>query len=175
VAGYTPCPIVNGIPYYQDTNTHNETKLSVETNNGVELRLADDSTERARIKIAGSGYTSVSASGNTITISSTGDGNTYGRSENTTSKIFLMGTTTQSNSNKISYSNVNCFAQNGYLYSGGNKVLTAHQSVSNSAPELAWGQTSTIGTIGGTSLTVKMPANPNTNTTYTFATGDSNG
>ena len=47
---------------------------------------------------------------------------TYGRSGNTTSKIFLMGTTTQSTSNKTSYSNVSCYASGGYLYSGGTKV-----------------------------------------------------
>lgn len=34
----------------------------------------------------------------------------------------------------------------------------------NSAPTLAWGATSTIGTVFGTELTVKMPANPNTDT-----------
>lgn len=45
--------------------------------------------------------------------------------------------------------------------------LTSHQTVSNSAPTLAWGTTSTIGTIGGTALTVKMPANPNTDTHHT--------
>lgn len=47
--------------------------------------------------------------------------------------------------------------------------------VSNSAPTLAWNTTSTIGTVDGVDLTVKMPANPNSNTTYTVATGDSNG
>ena len=35
-------------------------------------------------------------------------------------------------------------------------------SVTNSAPTLSWGNTSTIGTVDGTSLTVRMPANPNT-------------
>lgn len=38
-------------------------------------------------------------------------------------------------------------------------------SVSNSAPTLSWGATSTIGTVSGTALTVKMPANPNTHYT----------
>lgn len=54
-------------------------------------------------------------------------------------------------------------------------------SVSNSAPTLSWGATSTIGTVSGTALTVKMPANPNTDTHYTAslvtstsATGTSN-
>ena len=40
--------------------------------------------------------------------------------------------------------------------------LTSHQSVTNSAPTLSWGSTSTIGSVGGTNLTVTMPANPNT-------------
>lgn len=40
-------------------------------------------------------------------------------------------------------------------------------AVSNKAPTLAWGTTSTIGTIGGTALTVKMPGNPNTDTHWT--------
>ena len=37
---------------------------------------------------------------------------------------------------------------------------------SNNNPTLSWGATSTVGTVGGVALTVKMPANPNTNTTY---------
>ena len=37
---------------------------------------------------------------------------------------------------------------------------------SNSNPTLAWGTKSTVGTVGGVALTVTMPANPNTNTTY---------
>ena len=35
-------------------------------------------------------------------------------------------------------------------------------SFSNSAPTLSWGNTSTVGTVGGTKLTVTMPSNPNT-------------
>ena len=49
----------------------------------------------------------------------------------------------------------------------GSGYLTSHQSVTNNAPTLAWGATSTIGTIGGTALTVKMPGNPNTDTHWT--------
>ena len=40
-------------------------------------------------------------------------------------------------------------------------------AVTNSAPTLAWSTTSTIGTVAGTSLQVKMPANPNTDTKVT--------
>ena len=49
----------------------------------------------------------------------------------------------------------------------GSGYLTSHQSVTNNAPTLAWGATSTIGTIGETALTVKMPGNPNTDTHWT--------
>ena len=47
-------------------------------------------------------------------------------------------------------------------------------AVTNSAPTLAWGTTSTIGTVAGTNLQVKMPANPNTDTkvTQTVTTSD---
>lgn len=40
-------------------------------------------------------------------------------------------------------------------------------AVTNSAPTLAWSTTSTIGTVAGTNLQVKMPANPNTDTKVT--------
>ncbi len=40
---------------------------------------------------------------------------------------------------------------------------------------LAWNTENTVYTVGGHAIKVKLPANPNTNTTYTFATGDSNG
>ena len=43
---------------------------------------------------------------------------------NTTSKIYLAGATTQED-NPQTYSNVNCYASGGYLYSGGSKVLTS--------------------------------------------------
>ena len=41
----------------------------------------------------------------------------------------------------------------------------------NKAATLSWGTTSTIATVGGTDITVKMPSNPDTNTTYTAGTG----
>lgn len=45
-------------------------------------------------------------------------------------------------------------------------------AVTNSAPTLAWGTTSTIGTVAGTNLQVKMPANPNTDTKNTAGSTD---
>ena len=50
-------------------------------------------------------------------------------------------------------------------------TFTCHVPVNNSAPTLSWGQTSTIGTVDGTPLTVKMPGNPNTDTKYSAGTG----
>ena len=50
-------------------------------------------------------------------------------------------------------------------------TFTCHVPVNNSAPTLNWGQTSTIGTVDGTPLTVKMPGNPNTDTKYFAGTG----
>lgn len=50
-------------------------------------------------------------------------------------------------------------------------TFTCHVPVNNSAPTLNWGQTSTIGTVDGTPLTVKMPANPDTDTKYSAGTG----
>lgn len=48
-------------------------------------------------------------------------------------------------------------------------------SFSNNAPTLAWGTTSTIGTVGGTALTVTMPANPNTHYTTGISVGNNDG
>lgn len=50
-------------------------------------------------------------------------------------------------------------------------TFKCHVPVSNSAPTLNWGQTSTIGTVDGKPLTVKMPGNPNTDTRYSAGTG----
>ena len=47
------------------------------------------------------------------------------------------------------------------------EFLTEHQTVTNSAPTLSWNTTSTIGSVGGTNLTVNMPSNPNTDTQMT--------
>lgn len=38
--------------------------------------------------------------------------------------------------------------------------LTSHQAVSDNNPTLAWGTTSTVGTVGNTELRVTMPSNP---------------
>src|SRR5574344_502645 len=50
-------------------------------------------------------------------------------------------------------------------------TFTCHISKTSNNPTLSWGQTSTIGTIDGIPLTVKMPVNPDTNTTYSAGNG----
>ena len=58
--------------------------------------------------------------------------------------------------------------------SSSNGVITINTpatSVSNSAPTLAWNTTSTIGTVGGTALTVTMPSNPNSNSAHSHEAG----
>lgn len=90
--------------------------------------------------------------------------NTTG-SNQTTEKIYLVGATSQDNYAQT-YSNINCYASGGYLYSGGNKVLTSHQSVTDKNVTLSWGTKSEVATIGGTSIHVTMPSNPNTNTAH---------
>ena len=89
--------------------------------------------------------------------------NTTG-ADNTTSKIYLVGPTDQTTSNGSArtYSNVNCYASGGKLYSNGSVVLTAHQSVTDNNPTLAWSTKSKVATIGSTDIHVTMPSNPNT-------------
>lgn len=45
---------------------------------------------------------------------------------------------------------------------------------SNKAATLSWGTTTTIATVGGTNITVKMPANPNTDTNVSQILGSTN-
>ena len=49
--------------------------------------------------------------------------------------------------------------------------LTSHQTVTNKSATLAWGTSKTVATIGNTDITVSLPSNPDTNTTYTFSGG----
>lgn len=62
---------------------------------------------------------------------------------------------------------------NGTITLGSNSItpLTQHQSVTNKGATLAWSTAVTVATIGSTDIKVSLPANPNTNTTYTFAGG----
>jgi hypothetical protein len=52
-------------------------------------------------------------------------------SSNSTSKLYLVGATSQSTSGQTTYSNVGCYTQSGALYSGSQRVVTGDTSGSN--------------------------------------------
>jgi hypothetical protein len=56
--------------------------------------------------------------------------------------------------------------QNSFLRGDGTWVVPTDTTYTftNKAATLSWGTTSTIATVGGTDITITMPANPNTNT-----------
>lgn len=64
----------------------------------------------------------------------------------------------------------------GYITSSGSITGNATTVTGTAGTStLAWNSEITLYTVGGHAIKAKLPANPNTNTTYTFATGDSNG
>lgn len=54
------------------------------------------------------------------------------------------------------------YASNKITATKGSTFLTAHQTVTDGNPTLAWGTQSTVATIGGTAIHVNLPANPDT-------------
>ena len=99
------------------------------------------------LEIAGSGSVTVSASGKKITVS--GTNTTYAAA--TTSANGLMSSADKTKLDGITE------GATTYAFTNGAKTL-------------AWDTTSTIATVGGVDITVKMPANPDTNTTYAVTT-----
>lgn len=91
--------------------------------------------------------------------------NTAGTSSKTGTKLFLAGATSQTDGVQT-FSNENCYiGTDNCLYSGGTKVLTAHQSLSNYVT-LNTNQTIQNGlkTFRGTNYPTSEPANGATNT-----------
>ena len=99
------------------------------------------------LEIAGSGSVTVSASGKKITVS--GTNTTYAAA--TTGANGLMSSADKTKLDGITE------GATTYAFTNGAKTL-------------AWNTTSTIATVGGVDITVKMPANPDTNTTYAVTT-----
>lgn len=108
------------------------------TNGNVYLNLMDNTTIRDSHKIVGSGATTVTSDANgNITIKST-DSNTDTKntagSTDSSSKLFIIGAASQA-ANPQTYSHDTAYiGTDGCLYSGGSKVLTAHQSLANYVP-----------------------------------------
>lgn len=103
--------------------------------------------------------------------------NTAGATD-TSSKIFLIGATSQ-DANPQTYSHDTAYVgTDGCLYSGGTKVLTSHQSLSGYATQ-SWVEDKNYLTgITKSQVTTALgytPPTQDTNTTYSFATGDNNG
>ena len=69
---------------------------------------------------------------------------------------------------------LNTKISNGVITINGTSItpLTTHQSVSDKAATLAWDSAVTIATVGSTNITVKLPANPNTDTKNTAGSTD---
>lgn len=117
----------NGVLSSTDTNTHRPIQVKgtqILGNNTTALNFAE-----------GDNITITNSSG-TITISATDTNtkNTAG-STNTSSKIFLIGATSQA-ANPQTYSHDTCYiGTNGKLYSGGSLVLTEHQDISGKADD----------------------------------------
>lgn len=91
--------------------------------------------------------------------SSTDTKNTAG-STNTSSKIFLIGATSQA-ANPQTYSHDTCYiGTNGKLYSGGSLVLTEHQDISGKANDSTVVHLTGTETITGSKVFSNSPINP---------------
>lgn len=172
--GYSPCPIINGYIYYQDTNTHHTAQLyattatgnaHAETTNGnTYLRLQEDGVNRNSIGIHGTGRTAVSSNADgIITI------NTPEYSNATTSVAGLM-----SANDKIKLDNLSNPDLSNYIsfdnLKGGNTTF-----FSGSANSIITSATSQIYPVAGDQNGVLAVYVPWTNTTYSNATSSSSG
>lgn len=94
--------------------------------------------------------------------SNSGTAITYAPYSSQQSKLsFDTSTTAPTRTDRL---NLNGYLYATKLYSGGNEVLTSHQSVTNNNVSVSWNTETTIATIGGTAIKIKIPANPNTDT-----------
>lgn len=129
-SGLTACPIISGVPYYQNTNTN----------------TSHSHTAGTGLTISGTGGTS----GTT----------TYSANLNSTASLGTIGTTSKLYAVGVDANGKLC------VNVPWTDTNTTYTFTANN-PTLAWGTTSTIGTVGGTTLKVTMPSNPNTDTHYT--------
>ena len=148
-SGYTACPIIGGVPYYKDTNTADTNTWRAIQVNGTQILGTANSTGALNLK-AGSNVTITNSSG-TVTIAAT-DTNTDTKvtqtittNSNTSLRPLLMGESYSDNTSSPTFAtttaqvrashNIYVAPSTGYLYaqklySGGQEVLTSHQSLS---------------------------------------------
>jgi len=154
--------------------TVNNGKFSIKgAGTEVVSTTANASSDSSVDIVAGSNVTiTPDATNKKITIASTDTNTTYsagtGLSLSGTTFSVKTGYTTSGNNRAVQADS------NGNLYVT-QKDDNATYTFTDNNPTLAWGTKSKVATVGGTDIHVTMPANPNTNTTYTIATGDSDG
>jgi hypothetical protein len=158
-----------GTDIYCQTNT--DTKYSAGSNGGLTLSGTAFSLD------APASTTVTNTTGTTATtLVSTGTGvanRNYAIYRTTTGEPYVTVPWTDTNTN-TTYTFAGGTDGFSVTPSGGSaQKVSVDVSVTNSAPTLAWGTTSTIGTVSGTALTVKMPSNPNTHYTAKLITTNS--
>ena len=141
--------------------------LNVNTINGVTVgsspKFTDTTytfTDKNPTLSWGATSTVAVAGGTNIRVTMPADPNTDTKntagSTDSSSKLFLIGATSQA-ANPQTYSHDTAYVgTDGCLYSGSTKVLTAHQTVTDKNTTLAYGTTSTIATVGSTNIRVTV-------------------
>ncbi len=173
VAGITTVGASGGAAEY----SHNHT-TSIATSTGTNQITLAFGTKYA-ISAGGTSYVfTMPANPNTNTTYTFATGDSNGQI-----KVTPSGGSAQNVSVKglgsAAYTESSAYATSGHTHTGYATSNHTHAtsiatSTSTNQITLAFGTKYAI-TAGGTSYVFTMPANPNTNTTYTFATGDSNG
>lgn len=120
------------------------------------------SAEAGKLTIASSYTNTATAADNILDGSNSGTQITYAPYSTQQTKLSFDTSTT--NPTRTDRLNLNGYLYATKLYSGGNEVLTSHQSVTNNNVSVGWNTETTIATIGGTAIKIKIPANPNTDT-----------
>ena len=122
------------VPWTDHTYTVNNGTLAIQGSGTTASSFTANNSGNVTLNIKGSGATTVTKTAdNEITVSSTDNDtkNTAGTTASTGTKLFLVGAASQA-ANPQTYSNANCYVgTDNCLYSGGTKVLTAHQSLTN--------------------------------------------
>ena len=123
------------------------------------------------VPAAKSGTTNWATSGYVLTGAGWAAGTKYNTDTNTTYANFTSAAAGLVPAAKSGSTNIatTAYVLTGAGWAAGTKYNVDNNTTyafSNGNPTLSWGNKSTVGTVGGVALTVTMPANPNTNTTY---------
>ena len=154
-----------------DNNTHYTTRIyagasgtaaNAATSNPY-LKVTDDNTYRNQVRFVGGGATSI-ASNTAGTITITTPAETYTKHEDTSTLNGSYGTSSTNGSHAVKQVTVDALGHVTSIITG--TTPDTKYSFSNGDVTLKWGTKSTIANVGGTDITVTMPANPDTNTHF---------